>query len=87
MKKILLIVFFLLCQHSFSKPINETQKLAATAKIWGFLKYYHPNVADGSQNWDDQLFQILPKVEEAQSEEAFSLVIENWITSLGEIKA
>jgi C-terminal processing protease CtpA/Prc len=87
MKKILFIVFFLLFQHSFSKPITETQKLATTAKIWGFLKYYHPNVADGSQNWDDQLFQILPKVEEAQSAEAFSLVIENWITSLGEIKA
>jgi C-terminal processing protease CtpA/Prc len=86
MKKILLIVFFLLCQYSFSKPVSETQKLATTAKIWGFLKYYHPNVADGSKNWDEQLFQILPKVEEANSAEAFSLVIENWITSLGEVK-
>jgi C-terminal processing protease CtpA/Prc len=87
MKKTLFIVLFLIFQKSFSKPITDTQKLAATAKIWGFLKYYHPNVADGSKNWDDQLFQILPKVEEAKSEEAFSLVIENWITSLGEIKA
>lgn len=87
MKKTLLIVLFLLFQNSFSKPITETQKLAATAKIWGFLKYYHPNVGDGSKNWDDQLFQILPKVQEAKSEEAFSLIIENWITSLGEIKA
>lgn len=86
MKKILLIVFFLLFQHSFSKPITETQKLATTAKIWGFLKYYHPNVADGSKNWDEQLFQVLLKVEEAQSAEAFSLVMENWITSLGEVK-
>ncbi|PBJ11337.1 S41 family peptidase [Flavobacterium sp. ACN6] len=86
MKKIVLIAFFLLFQISFSKPITETQKFAATCKIWGFLKYYHPNVADGSKNWDDQLFQILPKVEEAQTPEAFSLVLENWITSLGEIK-
>ncbi|MDQ6470248.1 S41 family peptidase [Flavobacterium sp. LHD-80] len=87
MKKILLVVFLLLFQNSFSKSITETQKLAATCKVWGFLKYYHPNVADGSKNWDEQLFQILPKIEEAQSAEAFSLVIENWLTSLGEIKA
>ena len=87
MKKTLLIILVLLFQNSFSKPITETQKLAATCKIWGFLKYYHPNVADGSKNWDEQLFQLLPKVEQAKSAEEFSLVIENWIVSLGEIKA
>lgn len=86
MKKTLLLVLILLFQISFSKPITETQKLAATCKVWGFLKYYHPNVTDGSKNWDEQLFQILPKVEEAKTSEAFSLVIENWINSLGEIK-
>lgn len=87
MKKTLLLVLILLFQNVFSKPITETQKLAATCKIWGFLKYYHPNVADGSKNWDEQLFQVLPKVEEAQTAEAFSGVIENWLTSLGEVKA
>jgi len=86
MKRTLLIAFVLLFQISFSKPITETQKLAATCKVWGFLKYYHPNVTDGSKNWDEQLFQILPKIEEAQTSEAFSQVIENWIVSLGEIK-
>lgn len=86
MKKTLLIALLFLFQFSFSKPITETQKLAATCKVWGFLKYYHPNVANGSKNWDEQLFQILPKVEEAKTSEAFSLVIENWIVSLGEIK-
>lgn len=86
MKRILLTIVILIFQYSHSKPITETQKLAATCKVWGFLKYYHPNVVDGSKNWDEQLFQILTKVEEAQSAEAFSLVLENWIVSLGEIK-
>ncbi|MFH6962393.1 S41 family peptidase [Flavobacterium plurextorum] len=86
MKRILLTIVILIFQYSHSKPITETQKLAATCKVWGFLKYYHPNVADGSKNWDEQLFQILPKVGEAQSAEAFSSVLENWIVSLGEIK-
>lgn len=86
MKRILFTIVILIFQYSHSKPITETQKLAATCKVWGFLKYYHPNVVDGSKNWDEQLFQILTKVEEAQSAEAFSLVLENWIVSLGEIK-
>lgn len=86
MKKTLFLVLILVFQNAFSKPITETQKLAATCKVWGFLKYYHPNVADGSKNWDEQLFQILPKVEEAKTAEAYSLIIENWIVSLGEVK-
>lgn len=86
MKKTLFIALVLVFQYSFSKPITETQKLAATCKVWGFLKFYHPNVTDGSKNWDEQLFQILSKIEEAQTAEAFSAVIENWIISLGEVK-
>lgn len=87
MKKKLLIVFVLLFQFSFSKPITETQKLATTCKVWGFLKYYHPNVTDGSKNWDEQLFQVLLKVEKAKTSETFSMVIENWIDSLGKVKS
>ncbi|MCV9927070.1 S41 family peptidase [Flavobacterium sp. LS1R49] len=87
MKKTVLIVLVLLIQNVFAKGnLTETQKLAATAKVWGFLKYYHPNVAVGKINWDNQLFDILPQVEKAQSKEEFSAVIEKWITSLGEIQ-
>ena len=87
MKKTLLLVLVLLFQNAFSKPINETQKLAATCKVWGFLKYYHPNVANGNFNWDEQLFKILPKIEEAKTDIEFSNIIEKWITSLGKVKA
>lgn len=86
MKKTLLVVLVLLFQSSFSKPITETQKLAITCKIWGFLKYYHPNITDGSKNWDEQLFQFLPQIEKTQTAEEFSLIIEEWVSSLGEIK-
>ncbi len=66
--------------------ITETQKLASTCKVWGFLKYYHPKVANGEFNWDEKLFEVLPKIEQAKTQEAFSLVLENWIDSLGEIR-
>ncbi|MNS08880.1 Peptidase family S41 [compost metagenome] len=88
MKKSILIVLVLLFQSGFAKDkLTETQKLAATCKVWGFLKYYHPNVADGSKNWDNQLFEILPQVEQAQTLAEFSTVMEKWIDSLGELPA
>lgn len=76
MKKTALIVFVLLFQYSFSKPITETQKLVVTCKFGDFLKYYHTNVANGNFDWDEQLFRILPKVEEAKTDIEFSNIIE-----------
>ncbi len=87
MKKNILILFFAISNFLFSQESpTETQKLVATCKVWGFLKYYHPKVASGQFNWDKQLFEILPKIEQAKNQNEFSLVLENWITSLGEIK-
>ena len=87
MKNKILLLLLVVAQTAFSSNnLTENQKLATTCKIWGFLKYYHPNVADGSKNWDEQLFIILPLVEKAQTKEEFSLVLENWIASQGEVK-
>lgn len=87
MKNTIFILLFTVVQTAFASNIlTENQKLATTCKIWGFLKYYHPNVADGSKNWDEQLFTILPQVEKAQTKEDFLLILENWINSLGEVK-
>jgi C-terminal processing protease CtpA/Prc len=87
MKNKILLLLLVVAQTAFgSNNLTENQKLAATCKVWGFLKYYHPNVADGSKNWDEQLFIILPQVEKAQTKEDFSLVLESWIDTLGEVK-
>ena len=86
-KKIILFSLVLVFQIGFSQTqLTEIEKLSTTCKVWGFLKYYHPNVADGSKNWDEQLFIILPQVEKAQTKEEFSTVIEKWIASQGEVK-
>lgn len=89
MKKTTLIAMILFAfQIGFANTSpTETEKLAATCKIWGFLKYYHPNVANGNFNWDEQLFKILPKIEEAKTDAEFSNVLEKWINSLGKVKA
>lgn len=47
-------------------PIGEVQieSLRVLAKIWGFVKYYHPEVAKGNYQWDYELFRILPQIVE-----------------------
>jgi C-terminal processing protease CtpA/Prc len=88
MKKITLLLLLVISQSIFAQnKLTETQKLAATCKVWGYLKYYHPQVASGKKDCDKQFFEVLPKVEQAQTQEEFSLVLENWLDSLGEVKA
>ncbi|MCC9072175.1 peptidase S41 [Flavobacterium sp. F-65] len=86
MKKITVLLLFVSSQILLANAkITETEKLVATCKVWGFLKYYHPKVAKGDFNWDNQLIEVLPKIDKAQTKEEFSLVIEKWIDSLGEV--
>ena len=87
-KVIILLLSTLICGNTiFAKSeLSGTQKLASTAKIWGFLKYYHPEVAKGTFNWDKQLIELLPKVEQATTKEQLSEVYLLWLASLGKIK-
>jgi len=84
-----ILIIFIFCTNYFlfaQNKLRETEKLKTTAKVWGFLKYYHPQVAEGKYEWDKQLFEILPKVKEASTKEQLSIVYVNWINALGNIK-
>ncbi len=88
MKKAILILLVVICVGKISNAQNElteTQKLAATAKVWGFLKYYHPRVAAGKYNWDNQLFEILPKIKVATNKEQLSQIYIDWIDQLEKV--
>jgi len=86
------IILFLITIIFYSNSVigqnnlSEIEKLSATGKIWGFLKYYHPNVADGKFDWDKELFRILPKVRASINKEEMSAVFIEWINNLGPIK-
>lgn len=84
MQKIILLLFIVFSQIIFGNTkVTENEKLAATCKVWGFLKYYHPFVASGKTNWDEKLFEVLPKIQNAKTKEDYSAVIEKWIDDLG----
>lgn len=60
--------------------------LVVLGKIWGFLKYYHPEVADGNWNWDNQLFRILPRILNSKSQQERNDAILSFINGMGTLK-
>jgi C-terminal processing protease CtpA/Prc len=81
---ILLLVLLFAC--NYERELSTTQKLYFTAKVWGFLKYYHPQVNEGKFNWDDQLIDIIQKLDEVKTNQDLSELYINWIGSLGEVQ-
>ncbi len=80
------ISFFSISFVRGQEELTENQKHYATAKVWGFLKYYHPNVTHGKFEWDKQLFKILSEVEQSNTKQEISKVYLEWINSLGSFK-
>ncbi len=64
----------------------QTQQLYKVAKIWGFVKYFHPQVAKGNLNWDDQLFFIMDEVLKLSETDKINLAISDWIDNAGKIE-
>jgi hypothetical protein len=96
MKKYLLFIA-LLFFHCSVKPSDrsgvkldsiltkqQTENLYVLAKVWGFLKYHHPDVAKGNSSFDEELFKIMQPISNAVSAEKRNEFLLNWINSLGD---
>lgn len=64
----------------------KTEDLVILGKVWGFLKYYHPGIAKGNNNWDYELFRILPKILAANDQLERNNVLLSWVTSFGNVE-
>jgi hypothetical protein len=64
---------------------SKIADLDILGKVWGFLKYYHPEIAKGEYNWDYELFRILPKILESNNSQERDKILVSWIKSLGKI--
>jgi hypothetical protein len=51
----------------------QIANLATLGKVWGFLKYHHPAIADGQHHWDYDLFRELPKIPAAADRDSVSV--------------
>lgn len=60
--------------------------LTVLGQVWGYLKYYHPAIASGKYNWDDELFKILPAIINTKNQEERNTILNKWILSLGDFE-
>lgn len=65
---------------------NGIENLELLGRVWGFLKYHHPEIAKGNHNWDYELFRFLPKYINVDNNVERDCLLINWITTLGDLK-
>lgn len=89
----LFLSFLFLANSVFSQSKNisqaqtvKTEEIATFIKVWGFLKYFHPNVANGDYNWEEEFVTKLDLLQKAKNEDEKSLFYSTWINSLGTVK-
>lgn len=61
------------------------KRLATFGKVWGILKYFHPQVATGEIDWDQALIDALPCVKEAADFVSFNQELDNLIVLAGDV--
>jgi hypothetical protein len=99
---LIFIISFVSCKHYSAENdkefINKSgirieqynsqtiENLTVLCKVWGFIKYYHPAVAEGKYNWDFELFRVMPLIINSKSEDERNRILSNWIKGLGRIK-
>lgn len=65
---------------------SKIENLDVLGKVWGYLKYYHPSIADGKYNWDYELFRMLPKIIDVKNKKERNSILNSWVSSLGDFE-
>lgn len=66
---------------------QQIENLTVLGKVWGFVKYYHPSVADGNYNMDAELFRVMPSMLKATSMAERSGALLKWLSLFGSAPA
>lgn len=64
---------------------QQVINLTMLGQVWGFIKYHHPEVADGNYNMDAELFRVMPEVLKASNNSELSDVLEKWVNKFGKL--
>lgn len=92
MKKITILLFgiipliFMCClqKQKYAHDFDFNNMLSTSARVWGFLKYYHPALSDGEINWDYKLLALLEELDTINNKKDFNNIITSLIHSLNE---
>ena len=82
----LLFILSLGCFAQSGMNKKEIENIATFTKVWGFLKYYHPEVAKGKLDWDKEFTSKINEAAKLNSKEDISTFYISWIDGLGKVK-
>jgi C-terminal processing protease CtpA/Prc len=85
-KIIVVFCFSLYLQQVKAQPTTatKTQRLASMAKLWGTVKYFHPQLAYRSIDWDSVLIATIPAVRQAENANQFKKALQSMLSVLGD---
>ena len=91
MKRILVLITFIsISLISFAEGYptlndSENEELVKICKVWGFLKYYHPALANDKLDWDQELISILNHPSISFTNQNINHLLEDLTDKLGKI--
>ncbi|MBU2926848.1 S41 family peptidase [Winogradskyella psychrotolerans] len=65
---------------------NQIKNLELLGRVWGFLKYYHPEIGKGNYNWDYELFRFLPEYQKVITTIERDNLLLSWIERYGMVE-
>lgn len=80
------LLFMIICslsQQLKAQNKNETAQLGILCKVWGLLKYYHPGVATGKQDWDSVLVSSLDRLSKSKTNNQLNIEVQKMLTVAG----
>lgn len=80
-----LIIFIAIFITNRLSAQTQTERIALYCKIWGFLKYHHPNVARGTIDWDSVFIAHVRNVRSAKNNIQLNNELSALITAAGTI--
>ncbi len=86
MKFVFAVCLFLSATQTIAQTEQETHNIATFCKVWGFLKYFHPEVSNGKLDWDKEFMIRVKTASALKSKEETSKFYLEWIESLGKVK-
>ncbi|MBZ9629806.1 hypothetical protein LB465_03360 [Salegentibacter sp. LM13S] len=83
-KKLYFLLLLLCSQVCFSQAkISEEEKIENLIRVWGMVKYQHPEVSRGNYDINAEFLSQMEKLESIKSREDFNSQVLNWMESLG----
>ena len=73
--------------YQAGEPLSKEKinGLFLLGKVWGFLKYFHPQIAAGRSDWDNELVAFLPGYSKTTSKKERSDSLLSWINRQGAV--